>query len=204
MLPQRHKYFESRGFNECDIDMFLVGLSANEANDRIRALYEHLRTFGDTTVVRTKCAITFMQEHPHRVIQVILRLYKSPAEILAGFDVDACCVAYNGERVWASQRARRALNGMVNMADPSRQSTTYESRLWKYAVRGFAVAVPGFDAYKVGEHLHECEIGDAAWPSCSCSSASPTSAVPTTRARSPTGAAASLVSRMVWSSRTRS
>ena len=157
---QRHKYFESRGFNECDIDMFLVGLSANEANDRIRALYEHLRTFGDTTVVRTKCAITFMQEFPHRVIQVILRLYKSPAEILAGFDVDACCVAYDGERVWASQRARRALNGMVNVADPSRQSTTYESRLWKYAVRGFAVAVPGFDAYKVGEHLHECEIGD--------------------------------------------
>ena len=69
MLPQRHKYFESRGFNECDIDMFLVGLSANEANDRIRALYEHLRTFGDTTVVRTKCAITFMQEHPHRAIR---------------------------------------------------------------------------------------------------------------------------------------
>lgn len=40
-------------------------------------------------------------------------------------------------------RAIRALNGGYNLIDLSRRSYTYETRLLKYARRGFAVAVPG-------------------------------------------------------------
>lgn len=35
-------------------------------------------------------------QYPYRSIQIVLRLYSSPAEILAGFDVDCACVAYDG------------------------------------------------------------------------------------------------------------
>ena len=77
---------------------------------------------------------------PHR-IQVVFRLYKSIAEVLMGFDLDASCFGYDGLRLWCLPRARRAVNGRINVVDPSRQSVTYETRLLKYAERGFAIAV---------------------------------------------------------------
>lgn len=163
---QRSKYLQGMNFNDSDIDIFLIGLSEAAATQRIQDLYDHLRAVGgDTTVVRTKLAVTFIQDRltnhrMPRVIQVVLRIYQSPAEVLAGFDVDACCVAYDGERVWASSRARRAINGMVNVADESRQSLTYESRLFKYSARGFAVCVPGFDSSRVPLDLFDRNIGD--------------------------------------------
>jgi len=36
-------------------------------------------------------------QYPYRSVQIVLRLYHSPAEILAGFDIDAPCCAYDGK-----------------------------------------------------------------------------------------------------------
>ena len=72
----------------------------------------------------------------------MLRLYALPAAVLASFDVDACCFVYDGERVLASARGLRALIERTNRVDPARRSLTYESRLIKYALRGFSVFVP--------------------------------------------------------------
>jgi len=50
------------------------------------------------------------------------------------------------KRVYCLPRARRALVNRYNIADPTRQTfrtNSYEFRLYKYAQRGFAVAVPG-------------------------------------------------------------
>jgi hypothetical protein len=44
-------------------------------------------------------ADTAQGQYPYRCVQIVLRLYRSPAEILAGFDVDAPCCAYDGERI---------------------------------------------------------------------------------------------------------
>jgi hypothetical protein len=32
------------------------------------------------------------------LLQVVLQLYSCPAEVLMGFDIDSCCVAYDGDR----------------------------------------------------------------------------------------------------------
>ena len=66
-----------------------------------------------------------------------------------GFDLDASCFGYDGSRLWCLPRARRAVNGRINVVDPSRQSVTYETRLLKYAERGFAVAVPGLEPQRI-------------------------------------------------------
>ena len=130
---------------------FALALSCNghfTKQAKIEGIYQHLRGHGDelrdVTVIRSKLAVTFVVGgfDPCCIVQVVLRIYKSPAEVLYGFDVDACCVAYDGQAVWAIPRARRALNGMVNVADCDRQSYTYEMRLLKYAYRGFTVVVP--------------------------------------------------------------
>lgn len=82
-------------------------------------------------------------QYPYRAIQIVLRLYRSPAEVLAGFDVDAPCCAYDGKRVWANPRAIVAVLRQCNTVDMTRRSPSYEVRLAKYSSRGFEIHVPG-------------------------------------------------------------
>ena len=74
-------------------------------------------------------------------MQIVLRLYQSPAEVLAGFDVDAPCCAFDGERVWANPRAIVAAMRQCNTTDITRRSPSYEVRLAKYAARNFEIYV---------------------------------------------------------------
>ena len=41
-------------------------------------------------------------------MQIVLRLYNSPAEVLMGFDVDACACGYDGSRVFVCPRTAMA------------------------------------------------------------------------------------------------
>ena len=77
--------------------------------------------------------------------QFILRLYKSPSEIVHGFDVDCCGILYDGHCLWATKRALYAIQNKVNWFDPSRSSPSYAYRLSKYSIRGFKISLPHFD-----------------------------------------------------------
>jgi hypothetical protein len=138
--------------------LFLYGLqSEEEANKKLVELYDAITESLPVSAVcfRSKHAVTIVSEYPYRHIQIILRLYKSPAEILMGFDVDACSVGYDGKQVWMTPRAHRAVAHQYNTVDMSRRSPTYEMRLAKYANRGFAVLVPGLDRSKVDPQIFE-------------------------------------------------
>lgn len=104
-------------------------------------------------VTRSRYAVTFAAGWPQRHVQVILRRYSCVADILLQFDIDCCQLAFDGDRLWASPSARRALASGVILADPEWRSATYESRLLKYARRGYAVAVPGLDLSRVSPEL---------------------------------------------------
>ncbi|KAJ3340377.1 hypothetical protein HDU93_007102 [Gonapodya sp. JEL0774] len=93
-------------------------------------------------------------------IQVVLRLYRSPAEILMGFDVDSCTAGFDGSRVWMTSRCARSLIERCNYVDTSRRSTSYEYRLYKYSKRGFAVKVEGVDHALVRPELLSPPIED--------------------------------------------
>lgn len=71
-----------------------------------------------------------------------MRLYSSPSEILAGFDVDSCAVGFNGSQVFAAPRAFISLVTQSITVDMTRRSPSYEMRLAKYAQRGFEIFVP--------------------------------------------------------------
>jgi hypothetical protein len=90
--------------------------------------------------VRSKNVITLVSQYPYRYIQIILRLYHSPAEVLMGFDVDCCSVGYDGQNVWVLPRAQNALVRQQNTVDMTRRSPSYEMRLAKYSERGFEVS----------------------------------------------------------------
>jgi hypothetical protein len=140
-----------RSFLTTDIDLFLVTRDATEAvrtmltvDRRIRAALPPALSRG-IRVMRTDHATTWLLPFPYRTIQIVHRLYYSMEHVLLGFDIDSCCVGFDGRRVVALPRAMRALQYRYNLVDVSRQSTTYESRLLKYAKRGFAIAVPSMD-----------------------------------------------------------
>jgi len=74
-----------------------------------------------------KSTRTITIKTPYTTVQIVLALFKSvaevrptsrpaisltlvPSQVLYRFDIDSCCVAYDGTNVWVTERARRAIN----------------------------------------------------------------------------------------------
>ncbi|MEW5318959.1 MAG: hypothetical protein WDW38_010138 [Sanguina aurantia] len=53
--------------------------------------------------------------------QMVLRLYESPAQVLHGFDLDACQLLFDGGEVWATRDALRAWHTQAMLVQPLRQ-----------------------------------------------------------------------------------
>ncbi|KAJ3554073.1 hypothetical protein NM688_g3295 [Phlebia brevispora] len=154
------KYFHSHAFPTSDVDLFLYGMTPEQARAKINEIYEAVRDSvpWDVTCIRTKHTVSIHSQYPYRAIQIVLRLYQSPAEILAGFDVDAPCCAYDGDRVWASPRAIVAAMRQCNTVDITRRSPSYEVRLHKYSSRGFEVYVPDLNREDIDPTIFERSI----------------------------------------------
>eukprot|EP01105_Mastigella_eilhardi_P009638 TRINITY_DN226_c0_g1_i1.p1 TRINITY_DN226_c0_g1~~TRINITY_DN226_c0_g1_i1.p1 ORF type:complete len:785 (-),score=192.29 TRINITY_DN226_c0_g1_i1:110-2389(-) len=132
-----------------DIDLFLYDIADDsQANDKLRSIYETVQKNCKNDacpILRTFRAVTILCEFPMRHVQVILKLFKSPAEVLLGFDIDCCCAGFDGTDTWAMERFMEAHNKSYNLVNTTRRSLTYEPRLFKYGKRGYAIAVPDLD-----------------------------------------------------------
>ena len=140
-----------------DVDLFIYGLNEEQAIEKIKHIESAVKDsiLSETTTIRTKNAITIVSEYPTRHVQIVLRLYKTASEILAGFDVDCSCVAYDGKQVWCTPRAMAAYMTQVNTIDLTRRSPSYENRLSKYSHRGFEVFWPQLDRSRVDPTIYE-------------------------------------------------
>jgi len=138
-------------FEDSDIDLFLYALDEYAAKSKLEEIQSFLKSkVPGLKVARTKYAITFILGK-QRNVQVVLRIYKSPAEVLMGFDIDCCAIGYNGSDVYALPRAIDSIKNSLNVVSMSRRSLSYEYRLYKYSKRGFAIRVPGFTRNRVKE-----------------------------------------------------
>ncbi|KAF2021723.1 ankyrin repeat protein [Aaosphaeria arxii CBS 175.79] len=171
MLPVPEKYKASKRalrqyYHETiapasDIDLFIYGLSEEAATNKIIEIEQRIKDsiLVETTTIRTKNAITIASQYPTRHIQIVLRIYKSVAEILTGFDVDCSCAAYDGKQVYAAPRALTAYMSQVNTIDLTRRSPSYENRLSKYSHRGFEVYWPLLERSRVDPTIFERNFG---------------------------------------------
>lgn len=134
-----------------DVDLFLYGLTEEQAIEKIRHIEKAIQgsILQETTTIRTKNTITIASQYPTRHVQIVLRIYKSIAEILTGFDVDCSCAAYDGKQVYVAPRALASYITQVNQIDLTRRSPSYENRLSKYSHRGFEVFWPGLDRSRI-------------------------------------------------------
>lgn len=140
----KRKYFHDIQYAASDVDLFLHGLTEDQAKEKLVEIYTAVCEACPFPVVcfRSAHAVTLVSQYPFRHVQIVLRIYSSPYEILAGFDVDACTVGFDGNQVYADIRAHHALVTRRNTIDLTRRSPSYEMRLAKYGVRGFEVEVP--------------------------------------------------------------
>ena len=98
---------------DCDIDVYLYGLTAREANEKVTRIYAIWRdnlppTNRQTLVVKSAKTINFIPEYPNRRIQIILKLLPSPMHIFLNFDL-ACAIGFDGTRVLMLPRCARAI-----------------------------------------------------------------------------------------------
>ncbi|KAK4502688.1 hypothetical protein PRZ48_006114 [Zasmidium cellare] len=168
-VPEKHggskralrSYYHEQLAPASDVDLFIYGLTEEQAKEKIKQIEQNIRDaiLVETTTIRTKNAITIASQYPTRHVQVVLRIYKSISEILTGFDVDCACAAYDGQQVYASPRALTAYMTQINTIDLTRRSPSYESRLSKYARRGFEVYWPNLDRSRVDPTIFERSFG---------------------------------------------
>ncbi|EFQ28840.1 hypothetical protein CGRA01v4_10283 [Colletotrichum graminicola] len=151
------EYYHEKFCPASDVDLFLYGLTHEEAIEKIKEIEASVRDaiLSEVTVVRTKYAITIASQYPTRHIQIVLRVYKSVGEILTGFDIDAAGGAYNGKQVWVTPRALGSFITQVNQIDLTRRSPSYENRLSKYSHRNFEIYWPELDRKRIDPTIFE-------------------------------------------------
>jgi hypothetical protein len=156
-FSDKRKYFHDVQYSSSDVDLFLYGLNETEDRAKLIEIYRCVTESCPQTVVcfRSAHAVTIVSQYPFRHIQIVLRLYSSPYEVLAGFDVDSCTIGFDGKMVYADVRAHNALVSRKNTIDVTRRSPSYEMRLAKYGVRGFEVDVPDLKRASVDPGIYE-------------------------------------------------
>ncbi|KAL4935267.1 hypothetical protein BDV06DRAFT_228985 [Aspergillus oleicola] len=167
ILPMPQKYSDSkRGMRQfyheefapaSDVDLFLYGLTEEQAVEKIKQIERCIRDsiLTEVSTIRTKNAITIVSQYPTRHVQIVLRRYKSIAEILTGFDVDCSCAAYDGSQVYLAPRAVGAYMTQINQINLTRRSPSYENRLSKYSHRGFEIFWPDLDRSRIDPSIFE-------------------------------------------------
>lgn len=152
-----------------DIDLFIYGKTEAEAEQIIRAiakvveldntvpLDDKFRSLKLPKVSRSRNAVTFHQKGKPDV-QVILRLYQTQSEIVSGFDVDSCCLGWDGKCLFGTYRGVYALENLTNTVNFDRLSPSYERRMIKYASRGIAIFVPNLDRSSVNTAMLDHDL----------------------------------------------
>ncbi|KAK6538820.1 hypothetical protein TWF694_010385 [Orbilia ellipsospora] len=136
-----------------DIDMYIYGLSPEEANEKIKHIAkiwkQNLTQDDDYIMVKNAKTVTLIGKYPSRRIQIILKHIKNPAAVLLNFDLDQVAIGYTGESVLFLPRCARALEtgysiftlDMIHGHHLNERRETQEERLFKYAMRGFGVRI---------------------------------------------------------------
>jgi len=142
----KHLRAHQGAFAASDYDFFLVGADKATARAAVAEFHAWVaaRTGGRFMAWRTEHAISFVAAT--EVLQIVLRLNPSVERVLLNFDIDVCCVAFDGEKIWSTPRGIAALRSGVHLGDPARQSTTFDRRAPKYERRGYQFAFPGLSA----------------------------------------------------------
>ncbi|RIB25411.1 hypothetical protein C2G38_2166058 [Gigaspora rosea] len=142
-LDQKNHYKIRKHYTEAfassDIDIHFYGIDEETAKKKMQHIYETVcRNVPFKVIcVRGKNSVTIVSKYPYRHIQIVLKIYKPPAELFTNVDIASTCVAYDGKDVWTNPRGHQALITQCNLIEVELSSHSYETCLAKYAERIF-------------------------------------------------------------------
>lgn len=122
--------------NYKDVDIYFIGDDCDKA-------LELLKNNRDIRVeFVSDNAITFTYRNIRHDLQLILRRYKSIAEILTNFDLDCCSIAIYRRQFYCTWKAKYELDNKTIVVDWRKMSYTYPYRLYKYREKIFKLHYP--------------------------------------------------------------
>lgn len=78
-------------------------------------------------------------------VQVILRRYSTPGEVIHGFDLGSCAALWDGSKVLMTRMSVIAAEHGANVLDLTIRRPSYERRLSRYFARGYDLVLPDLD-----------------------------------------------------------
>ena len=128
-------------YNRSDVDIFVCAETIDEANTKVKVIYESITRDVDCVVVKTPHTITFACSWPLRHIQVVLLIGTTPSTHLLFADLDCTAICFDGHDVLTTERCRFALAHKVNIVPPRMLQIRKDEpkRVAKYVKRGFSV-----------------------------------------------------------------
>ncbi|CAG8732779.1 17904_t:CDS:2, partial [Cetraspora pellucida] len=126
-------------FASSDIDIHFYGIDEEAAKKKMLHIYETVcRNVPFKVIcVRGKNCVNIVSQYPYRHIQIVLKIFKTPAELFTRVDIASTSIAFDGKDVWINPRGHQALITQCNLIEINQSSHSYETRLAKYADRGF-------------------------------------------------------------------
>lgn len=150
-----------------DIDVFVCGTQedheafVNELHRRLENVARGVKNpFGEAAKIqrlvgeRTVTFVGVFESHlccssdpflPIKPVQVIMRTYERPMDVAFSFDLGSAALAIHNEQVWVTPAGKFALERGLNIVHLSRRRPGYETRVAKYARRGFGILFPDGD-----------------------------------------------------------
>lgn len=135
-----------------DLDIYVYGLGPKEANLKAEEIHDTWvrnlpKSASERLVVKNAKTINLLTSYPNRRIQIVLKLLPTPTDILLNFDLDACAIGFDGYNVFMLPRCARAIEtgysiftmDLVWGHHLGDRRATQESRVFKYADRGFGI-----------------------------------------------------------------
>ncbi|EGG24264.1 hypothetical protein DFA_06414 [Cavenderia fasciculata] len=122
-----------------DYDFFIICKNVSDGQRKVveltKQIHDYLVKLGHTDITIKRTCNTFTIGP----FTIILPLFHSLEELLVGFDLDCCCVAYNGQDVYVHPRALQSYatrtNCVPHLPTTIRSSVPHE-RIAKYKTRG--------------------------------------------------------------------
>lgn len=154
----QNKYYQRKS----DIDIFFVDSEQENILIFINNIAKHIKLilsnkfeyFKDEyiNVKRTKNTVSIITSSENNIpvypeFQFILRIYKTYSEVVHGFDIDCCCMGWDGNDFWMTERCEYAIFNGFNTINFEVMSPSYEYRLAKYGSRGISIYVPNLEEY---------------------------------------------------------
>jgi hypothetical protein len=156
----------------CDIDLFVIAEIHFDATAMLLRLLTKLKdqasmTNTTITIMHNVHTITVFHsdesiQHMTAKYQFVLRIYPSIGHVLGGFDIPASAVCVSAEKntvtttptftYYATRLGDWSCRNRIIIADTSRRSTTYESRLQKYS-KYCSIVIPGIAIADIQDHI---------------------------------------------------